>query len=429
MNDRSPSSTVEIHVPARDLEWTLEVQDDAGARRIPLAREAVVGSGSDAGVVLHDRRVSGRHCALRVLGGGLEVTDLGSRNGTFVGSARVERALAAPGTTLTVGRSSIVLSAYAVDDEEQELSAVGLPGVAGASLEMRRVAAQVRRLARLTAPVLVSGESGTGKELVARALHLQGPRRAQPFVVMNVAALPRELVESEMFGHERGAFTGAHTRRDGAFAEAEGGTLFLDEIGELPLDAQPKLLRALDGYEVRRIGGAGAGRPADVRVIAATHVSLEDRVAQGTFRRDLFHRLEVFVIEIPPLRERPGDVAPLARALLERAALEIGPVELSSAALARLAAHRWPGNVRELRNVLYRAADLARGGVICAADVERAMRSTRPPPVSLTPELAKAWLERYDGNLSAAARAAGLPRTTFRKLLTGSPSGTVPLEP
>ena len=250
----------------------------------------------------------------------------------------------------------------------------------------------------------------------------------QPFVVMNVAALPRELIESEMFGHERGAFTGALARRSGAFADAERGTLFLDEIGELPLDAQPKLLRALDGYEVRRVGGSGAGQRADVRVVAATHVALEERVAQGRFRRDLFHRLEVFVIEVPPLRARPGDVAPLARALLERAAAEIGPVEITSAALARLAAHAWPGNVRELRNVLYRAADWAHGSVIDAVDVERAMRTSRQGPVELSPGLARAWLDRYEGNLSAAARAAGLPRTTFRKLLTGSPSGTVRLE-
>jgi DNA-binding NtrC family response regulator len=406
----------------------LDVQDDVGARRIPLPEAAVVGSSVDAGVVMRDRRVSAKHCALRVLGGGVEVTDLGSRNGTFVGSARVERAWAAPGTTLTIGRSSVVLSA-SCEDEEEEVDG-GLPGIAGASLAMRRVAAQVRRLARLSAPVLVSGESGTGKELVARALHLQGPRRAAPFVVMNVAALPRDLIESEMFGHERGAFTGALHRREGAFAEAEGGTLFLDEIGELPLDAQPKLLRALDGYEVRRVGAAGAGRAADVRVVAATHVALEQRVSDGAFRRDLFHRLEVFVIEIPPLRDRPGDIAPLARALLERAVPEIGHVELSSAAYARLAAHRWPGNVRELRNVLYRAADLARANrVIGAAEVERSMRTPRRSPISLTPQLARAWLDRFDGNMSAAARAAGLPRTSFRKLLTGSASGTVPLEP
>jgi DNA-binding NtrC family response regulator len=293
-----------------------------------------------------------------------------------------------------------------------------LPGIAGASLTMRRVAAQVRRLAGRVAPVLVAGESGTGKELIARALHEEGPRGARPFIAINVAALPRDLVETEMFGHERGAFTGAATRRVGAFAEAEGGTLFLDEIAELPLDAQPKMLRALDGYEVRRVGASGSGRRTNVRVVAATHSPLETRVASGAFRRDLFHRLEVFVIEIPPLRDRRGDIAPIARRLLAQMEGALGARALSSAAIARLLAHPWPGNVRELRNVLYRAADLApEGGLIDAQHVERALRrkagSARVP---LSPELAKAILSQHDNNLSAAARAVGYPRTTFRKL-------------
>jgi DNA-binding NtrC family response regulator len=430
VSDRSPSSTVEIRVPARNYTWILEVQDDGPPRRVPFVERAVVGaSAREAGVVLHDRRVSARHCALRALGGGIEIVDLGSRNGTFVGGARVERAWAGPGTTLTLGRSSVVLVACDGDDDEGAGDPQPLPSLAGGSRAMRRVAAQVRRLARMSAPVLVAGESGTGKELVARALHDSGPRREQPFVVINVAALPRELVESEMFGHERGAFTGAHVRRSGAFEQAEGGTLFLDEIGDLPLEAQPKLLRALDGYEVRRVGAEGTGQRCDARVVAATHVALEERVARAEFRRDLFHRLEVFVIDVPPLRARPGDVAPLARALLARAEPELGPVEITSAGLARLAAHAWPGNVRELRNVLYRAADAARGPVVDAVHVERVLRARRTGPVELSSDLARAWLERCDGNMSAAARAAGLPRTTFRKLLLGGASGSVPPEP
>src|SRR5271156_6762956 len=217
---------------------------------------------------------------------------------------------------------------------------------------MRRLADQVRRLAQHALPVLIAGESGTGKELVARALHNEGPRRDRPFVAINVTALPRDLVESELFGHERGAFTGAHARRLGAFAEAGGGTLFLDEVGDLPVDAQPKLLRALDGYEVRRVGAAGGGERADVRVVAATHAPLEQRVTAGQFRRDLFHRLECFVIPLPPLRDRRGDVAAIARELLRQVASQVGPRTLTPAAIARLAAHDWPGNVRELRNVL-----------------------------------------------------------------------------
>jgi two-component system nitrogen regulation response regulator GlnG len=287
---------------------------------------------------------------------------------------------------------------------------------------MRRVAAQVRRFSRYSQPVFISGETGTGKELVARALHDEGPRAGKPFIPINVAALPRELVESELFGHERGSFTGAVNRRAGAFTEAEGGTLFLDEIGELPLDAQPKLLRALDGYEVRRVGANGGGKRANVRVIAASHVALEERVDAGRFRGDLYHRLAVYVIEVPPLRERRGDIAAIAHRVLAEARDEIGEKSVSSSALARLAAHEWPGNVRELRNVLVRAADIAGDArVIDAAQVERAIRSrSEPPKALLTPPLAKSLLNQHQNNLSAAARAAGYPRTTFRKLLNGN---------
>jgi two-component system nitrogen regulation response regulator GlnG len=308
-------------------------------------------------------------------------------------------------------------------DERETLDEPGdpLPGVAGGSTVMRRVAEQVRRLARHSLPVLVAGESGTGKELVARALHSEGPRSRQPFVAINVTALPRELVETELFGHERGAFTGARARRAGAFVEAAGGTLFLDEIGDLPLDAQPKLLRALDGYEVRRIGSEGAGMRSDARVVAATHAPLERRVVEGSFRRDLFHRLECFVVHVPPLRERRVDIPAIVRELLRQIAPQVGRRTLSPAALARLAAHDWPGNVRELRNVLCRAADAtATDSSIEADDVVRALRPRAGVrPSELSSDGARALLREHGGNMSAAARAARVPRTTFRKMLLG----------
>ena len=221
---------------------------------------------------------------------------------------------------------------------------------------MRRLADQVRRLALHALPVLVAGESGVGKELIARAIHQQGPRRSYPFVAINVTALPRELVESELFGHERGSFTGAHARRLGAFAESEGGTLFLDEVGDLPIDAQPKLLRALDGYEVRRVGASGSGKRADVRVLAATHAPLEQRVAAGHFRRDLFHRLECFVVRVPPLRERPGDIAAIARELLRQIAPQVGKRTLTP--------RRWPPCLVRLARERARASQrpVPRGG-------------------------------------------------------------------
>jgi DNA-binding NtrC family response regulator len=420
IEEPSPSSvTLEGPASPEGVAWWVEVQDECGARRVLLSGERlVVGSAQDAGVVVRDPTVSSRHCAMTLLGAGVTVEDLGSKNGTYVGMARVHEAWAQAGTVITIGRSTLIL--VAVDaPEPTDTPGEPLDGVAGASIVMRRLAAQVRRLASHSLPVLVVGESGTGKELIARALHREGPRRGRPFVAINVTALPRELVESELFGHERGAFTGAHARREGAFAEAEGGTLFLDEIGDLPLEAQPKLLRALDGYELRRVGGAGSGRKADVRVVAATHARLEQRVTQGDFRRDLFHRLECLVVRVPALRERRGDIGAIARELLEQLAPAVGPRVLGPAAVARLTAHDWPGNVRELRNVLCRAADASTGSRrIDAADIDRAMR--REPSAlakCMSRERARELFRQSAGNLSAAARAAGMPRTSFRKLL------------
>jgi len=413
------STTLEIPVTPATGNWLVELQDELGARQRPLAKDrVVVGTSSRADIVVNDPTVSSRHCALSVLGDGVVIEDLGSRNGTFVGSARVREAWARAGAAVSIGHSTLVV---AVADGREAASPPGDPleAVSGRSIVMRRLADQVRRLARHALPVLVAGESGTGKELIARALHKEGPRRTRPFVAINVTALPRDLVESELFGHERGSFTGAHARRLGAFAEAEGGTLFLDEVGDLPLDAQPKLLRALDGYEVRRVGSSGSGARADVRVVAATHAPLEQRVTAGQFRRDLFHRLECFVIHVPPLRERRGDIAAIARELLRQIAPQVGHRTLTTPALARLASHDWPGNVRELRNVLCRAADgTGRAGSIDASHIDLAIRRDQAPrPCGLTPDAARALLREHGGNLSASARAAGMPRTSFRKLL------------
>jgi DNA-binding NtrC family response regulator len=413
------SATVEIPSSAAIATWVVEAQDETAARQVSLSAEPlVVGSSPTAGLVLDDATVSARHCALTAAGGAVVIEDLGSRNGTYVGGARIREARGQAGTVVVVGRSTLVI-ATADDGDPKRAPGEPLAGIAGSSVAMRRLADQVRRLAAHALPVLIAGESGTGKELLARALHAEGPRRSRPFVAINVTAVPRELVESELFGHERGAFTGAHARREGAFADAEGGTLFLDEIGDLPPEAQPKILRALDGYEVRRVGGAGSGRRADVRVVAATHARLEQRVARNEFRRDLYHRLECFVIHVPPLRERRGDIGGIARELLRQLASDVGPRTLTAGALSRLASHSWPGNVRELRNVLCRAAD---GSIersrIGAEDVDRALRRDRHELAKcVTPERARQFLRDSEGNLSAAARAAGLPRTSFRKLL------------
>lgn len=416
------AETVEIEVVARAKLLLLEVQDEEGVRRVPVTRSpVVVGSSRRADIVIRDPTVSARHCELVGADGGVHVKDLGSRNGTFVGGARLHDGWSwiGEGGIVLVGQTTI--ACVSASEEDDDDLGVPLAGVAGASAAMCRLAAQVRRLASLSAPVLIRGESGVGKELIARALHAEGRRRAAPFIAINASTIPRDLVETELFGHERGAFTGAVNKRLGTFVEADGGTLFLDEIADLAFEAQPKLLRALDGYEVRGVGAVGSGRRADVRVVSATHLPLFERVREGRFRKDLYHRLEVFSLEVPPLRERRGDVLPIARALLEQMGLEYGPRDLEPNAVAELAAHAWPGNVRELNTTLMRAAVDAKARdlrSIDAAAVHRALhRSALGPAPGVTPERARELLAAHDNNVSAAARAAKVPRTTFRKLL------------
>jgi DNA-binding NtrC family response regulator len=429
VKDEYPSGTLEIAAARLDggrRSWFVEVHDETDdVRRVPLTEmRVVVGSGPGADVVVNDRAVSKRHCVLAHIGGRICVQDLGSKNGTYLGGGRVQEAWCTEGATLTIGRATLVCGSVeegTCEDSDDEEDFRPLPSVVGQSKAMRKVAHQVRRLAASTQPVLIAGESGTGKDLIARALHLESGRGAGPFVPVNMGGVSRELVESELFGHERGAFTGAVARRPGAFADAEGGTLFLDEIGDLPLDVQPKLLRALDGYEVRPIGGTGPGRRPNVRVVAATHVALAERVHDGLFREDLFYRLEVLVVRVPPLRERKEDIGAIARAMMRgERATDFGGRQLSTCGLARLVQYDWPGNVRQLKSVLLRAAAAAtHPDWIDANVVDRSLRneSGGKTPMSFTPTLARKWLEQHDGNLSAAARKAGLPRTSFRKLL------------
>jgi DNA-binding NtrC family response regulator len=285
---------------------------------------------------------------------------------------------------------------------------------------MQALLGEVRRYAKLSWPVLVQGESGAGKEGVARALHDQGPRRRRPFVAINAGGLPRELVESELFGHERGAFTGAVGVHRGVFEQADGGTLFLDEVGELPLALQARLLRVLETWLVRRVGGESSVR-VDVRLVCATHRDLPSMVRDGTFRQDLYYRLARLVLTVPPLRGRPQDIVALATHFLDGMASDVGARRLTEAARARLVAHDWPGNARELRNVLGVAAASAGARDLEADDISRALQrvSEAGPPSAAGPEAIADVLERYDGNVAAAARALGIPRTTLRDRIRG----------
>ncbi|MEQ9325427.1 MAG: sigma-54-dependent Fis family transcriptional regulator, partial [Polyangiaceae bacterium] len=284
----------------------------SGARATPdryrLERgSCVVGAGSQADLIVDDPEVSRRHVELTLVPEGVLVADLGSRNGTFYLGQRVERMTLALGSRLKIGSAELRLEVdpdalTAADDAPSEYR-----GLRGSSAPMRKLFARLSRLEGSLVNVLIQGESGVGKELIASALHQGSSLAAEPMVTLNCGALPRELVASELFGHNKGAFTGAHADREGAFERADGRTLFLDEIGELPLDVQPMLLRALESGEVTRVGG-NAPKRVKVRVIAATNRDLSDEVAAARFREDLYFRLAVVTLEVPPLRDRAADI-------------------------------------------------------------------------------------------------------------------------
>jgi Nif-specific regulatory protein len=294
----------------------------------------------------------------------------------------------------------------------------------GASVVMRQIYEQISQVARTSATALLRGESGTGKELVARAIHHNSPRAAMPFVKVNCAALPEPLFESELFGHERGAFTGAHSRKKGRFELAQGGTLFLDEIGELPLTTQAKLLRVLQFREFERLGGTQTLHT-DVRIVAATNADMERAVQNGAFREDLYYRVNIFTITLPPLRDRRADIPALAEYFLGRLATEHERriARISSGALDLLTQYHWPGNVRELENVIERAVVVCNGSVVQEGDLPEALRATRPSGERLTLGEAVDRLERQmvedalraeRGNIAAAARVLGTTERIVR---------------
>ena len=446
-DDRNPFAEADTLVHGSVLAQRTHVRfrvrvEEAAAPTLTISSEdpssTLVGTSPACGLRLEDPHVSRRHFALEVVGARLRLSDLGSTNGTLVNGVVVVEALLRGGERIQAGATA--LEVERLDDIDAGPTSVSscFGRVVGSSPAMRRLYPYCERLAVADVPVILEGETGTGKEVLAQSLHEAGPRASNPFVVFDCTAVPPNLLEAALFGHERGAFTGAVDSRAGVFEQADSGTLLIDEIGDLDVDLQGKLLRVIERSEVARVGGARRKR-VDVRILAATRRDLDREIQDGRFRDDLFYRLAVARIELPPLRRRTGDVRMLATHFWREM---VGDHPIADEFLQKLEGYRWPGNVRELRNAVARRVALG--------DLDRATQlalsstpPSRPPRSSAAPQdlvdrivsaglpLARArqhlvdeferryvaWmLDKHGGNVRQAAAAAGVARRYFQIL-------------
>jgi DNA-binding NtrC family response regulator len=420
-------------VPIRGCVVTVIEGPDAGARfevEDVTTTRALVGQSPVCTVRLSDRTVSRRHAALQPAQDAVRLVDLGSSNGTFVNDVRVADAYLRGGEIIVVGSTRLRIDLDAAPHGVTTTTQTRFQRVIGGSAEMRRLYPIFAQLAASDVPVLIEGETGTGKEVLAESIHQAGPRAQGPFVVLDCTTVSSTLLDAEIFGHERGAFTGAVSARRGLFEEAHGGTLFVDEVGDLDVSLQSKLLRAIDRKEVRRVGGNDLRR-VDVRIIAATRRDLDREVQAGRFRDDLFYRLAVARVELPPLRQRAGDVALLAREFWKA----LGGIEsaLPRRILERFEGYEWPGNVRELYNAI--AQQMALGEVelgleAAAPDVapgadyiDGIVHEGKPLPTARRQVVAEfhrryltRMLELHGGRVAEAAAACGIGLRYFQML-------------
>jgi DNA-binding NtrC family response regulator len=392
-----------------------------------------VGTASDSDLLLTDDTVSRRHCEIELTENGFRVRDAGSTNGVRINNARVYDAAFETAVELLLGETTIAITPLAQTEDRERTNAQRFGDLLGRSRKMRELFAELERFAPTNISVLIEGETGTGKDVVAESIHRASTRTEGPYVVFDCSAVAPSLIESELFGHERGAFTGAVAARPGVFEEASGGTLFLDEIGELPKDLQPKLLRALEKREVKRLGGRHSVQ-VDVRVLAATNRNLVAEVRRGNFREDLYYRIATAKVSVPPLRERMDDIPMLLEHFLALEGASSSVQSVPPQVWEMLQAHRWPGNVRELRNAVQRlivapelslnTEDLSSSSTNVPASAPVAGKPLEPLRIArrdaadaFEREYLRAALERSSGNVTRAAAVAEVSRQMIQKLM------------
>jgi DNA-binding NtrC family response regulator len=418
-------------VEVRGGTFSVDAADDVPS--LPVGPEPrIIGRRPGCHLVLDDRRVSATHCEVVATERGVRVRDLGSSNGTYLGEYRIVEALLTKPCTLRCGDTRLEFHPSKGVERLAASKSEKFGPLVGATPVMRALFERLRMLAPTTVSVLVEGQTGTGKELVAQAIHEKSDRAAKPFVVVDCGAIPAGLAEATLFGHEKGAFTGAMSRRLSPFVEASGGTIFLDELGELPLDVQPKLLRVLAEQRVKSVG-ASAYAPVNVRVIAATRRDLLEEINKGAFRDDLYFRIAQERITVPSLAERTDDLAPLVQRLMEVAGRLTAYKRITPESFDRLERHDWPGNVRELRNLVSVALAYVKGGPIDlgahlsarAASESKAASKGLARRIDIHRNYAqsrgehdrlyfKALYDDTKGNLSEMARRADISRETVR---------------
>lgn len=416
------------------------IEASGDTREFIVDRGTITIGGSDkCDLFIQDETVSRNHAEITKTKEGYLLRDLASTNGTFVGGLKVKEAFLAPGAIIRIGKTRIK---FVPQDEQVEIypsKKTHFGQMIGKSLEMRKIFGVLEKVAPTNVTVIITGETGTGKELIARALHEHSKRSRAPFIIFDCGAVAENLIESELFGHEKGSFTGATTTRQGAFELADNGTIFLDEIGELSLELQPKLLRALETGEVKRVGADRAKR-VNVRVVAATNRNLKEEVKKGHFREDLFFRLSVVEVYLPPLRKRQEDIPLLIDLFFEAAKKENADKHVdgfTDEALKLMYEYQWPGNIRELKNAVDRAYSFCDGHLIEMKHLpdylqERSIVTQAHP--AMDPDLPfkeakEKWIESFEkdylvdclrknnGNISKAAKQAGIDRKSVQRLL------------